>query len=227
MGRALDLLKAAAAVNPATGVAAGLVQAVENWRLERYTLFLNELLESLDLELESIHERLKEERIEDLIMTALHQATTTADREHVRLLASVVADGIVGDADAVEVADLLRGVLADLRPIHLEVLAWMVPARGYQDPSVITGTRGVFRQEQIEKGFGYPADVTRSVVATLTARGLLNRDNIKVERGPSRITGGAIFQGEEILGRKPSEWSVSRLGHQLLSYLGQKAGGSS
>jgi hypothetical protein len=198
---ALDALKALAQATPPTAVVAAVLDAVQSHRTRKQALLLAAIVERHDRAIEDLLAALSDERLLELVGSALRAAEEAHSDEKVLLLADITGEAIWSQTSAakVDTGQYLIDVIADLQAIEIAVLRVLASPRiGHGNLSGQTIVGGLTELD-LANLLPHLGDALVVALARLSAAGL-------IDPGEATYGGGQSF-GPTAAG----SWVVSAL----------------
>lgn len=190
-------------VNPVAGTAATVaVQAYRAHFSRKVSKVLETAVNEHGVAIEQLQAAFSDERLSELIREATEAALNARGEEKLKLLAAIVAGGIIGDDMALTDAQALIPIIDGLEPVHLETLRKLNDKAGRDTASGESEHPGLSSSELTQQ-ISQLNLLIRPVVGALTAQGLI--ENV----GPGRM--GGIGERER--------WGITGFGVWLLETL--------
>jgi len=186
------------------GAVAGGVQVFQNFRQRKVLNLLTEMVSKHSISIDQIQESLIDEKRGELIAAGVESALKAHDDAKIKLLATIVAEGIKGNGIYIDNAFTVLNVANNLEPVHIKVL------KVIQQKTVLDNTTGEGNTPGYTSGtlrgmkqFSSISDLMHPIIGVLEGQRLI------MNIGPGRF--GGIGDTES--------WGISEFGNWFLNQL--------
>lgn len=169
-------MRALAQANPATAVVAGLVDVVQSHRARKQMRWLVAVVDHHQRAIEDLEAALADDRLLELISSAMTAASEAHTDEKILLLADITGDAIrpEAEADQIDVGQYLIDVLGGLAELDVKVLRVVgTPRRGSGQLANQSVVGGMTRHDLVTV-LGGAAESLEVAVARLIAAGFVD-----------------------------------------------------